>query len=725
MAKKIKKNGSKKGGKSGLNNPSTGLTVKKGNKKVLHASGKAMSKPTPLTATKSDGDSFRKKAVEGLKRFSSYRKESSAHSPATDSEATYVLMLQAELMERQAEAKNYSMRSFASDLGVDSGTMSRILDGQRPLSLKAALRFLPSLRWDKEKEQALLESVGRQAIQLDNGAASLERVRRNDGKIKNRNITPSYVNMKQHLPSVESHIVLETDYKEDPEKGDIKNARAAIDRSLKKEYTVARLFFTTAVQGAKVDDRFLASIRTYLNHTGAEVFFIHMRPHLKALNDREYPLDRILHSEFGDSIYRNVEVNKFLTALNIEALPSAADPLSGVAELGAEDGRSYIFAHTQQRTKTYPNGLEDTARVQICTGAVTLPLYGKSKAGILGDKRHVVGGLIVEIYHDRFHFRHVQADLNGSFIDLGVRYNPDGTVVSGDDERPEALVRGDDHGGPEIFGDPTAIAALDDVTASLRPRKVFFHDIFDAASVSHHRARSISQTINVPAAAMTLRAELDATARFLEERHKYRPEDCLFYVVGANHNEHYAQYLDDGRWVKKPVDHNYLTALEGAYHYHKLGKSPLQMGVDPECRLAKWLERDEVVKVEGIMLSHHGDIGPNGSRGSVRGDLTSFGKSIAGHSHSPEILRAAIRVGTTSRLKLDYNRGPSSWAHAFALVYKGGLSQLIFIIDGKWRLNDAELKASEKAMITKHRKEKKAKPKKKYPKKLILGGLDD
>ena len=82
----------------------------------------------------------------------------------------------------------------------------------------------------------------------------------------------------------------------------------------------------------------------------------------------------------------------------------------------------------------------------------------------------------------------------------------------------------------------------------------------------------------------------------------------------------------------------------------------------------------------------HGDRGPNGARGSIK-NLRRIGvKSIIGHSHSPGIDEGAYQNGTSTRLRLGYNVGPSSWLNAHTVVYANGKRSLINIIDGKWRL---------------------------------------
>jgi len=119
------------------------------------------------------------------------------------------------------------------------------------------------------------------------------------------------------------------------------------------------------------------------------------------------------------------------------------------------------------------------------------------------------------------------------------------------------------------------------------------------------------------------------------------------------------------------------------------GKDPLKESINgrlnkKESKRLYWLKRDSEYKVGGVECGAHGDLGANGSRGSLRGMEKAYGNSITGHSHTAGILRGAWAVGTTSNLKLDYSKGPSSWTHTACLVYKDGSRQLINVIKGKW-----------------------------------------
>jgi hypothetical protein len=81
----------------------------------------------------------------------------------------------------------------------------------------------------------------------------------------------------------------------------------------------------------------------------------------------------------------------------------------------------------------------------------------------------------------------------------------------------------------------------------------------------------------------------------------------------------------------------------------------------------------------------HGDKGASGQRGSIAGFSNLVDKVVVGHSHTPGIIGGAYQVGTSSRLKLDYTSGPSSWMNTHCLVYTSGKRQLINVINGKWK----------------------------------------
>jgi hypothetical protein len=100
-----------------------------------------------------------------------------------------------------------------------------------------------------------------------------------------------------------------------------------------------------------------------------------------------------------------------------------------------------------------------------------------------------------------------------------------------------------------------------------------------------------------------------------------------------------------------------------------------------------FLARDKSNVICGIETGFHGDIGSNGSRGSLSSFSKIGPKVIIAHSHTPGIREGAYQVGVSAMLDLEYQSGPSSWMHTHCIVYPDGTRTLIHIIDGQYKGN--------------------------------------
>ena len=85
-------------------------------------------------------------------------------------------------------------------------------------------------------------------------------------------------------------------------------------------------------------------------------------------------------------------------------------------------------------------------------------------------------------------------------------------------------------------------------------------------------------------------------------------------------------------------------------------------------------------------VGYHGHFGPGGARGTLKAFTKIGAKSVIAHLHVPGIDKGAYQVGTTSKLKAEYVKGPHAWLHTHCVIYPNGKRSLINIIDGKWRL---------------------------------------
>jgi len=86
-----------------------------------------------------------------------------------------------------------------------------------------------------------------------------------------------------------------------------------------------------------------------------------------------------------------------------------------------------------------------------------------------------------------------------------------------------------------------------------------------------------------------------------------------------------------------------------------------------------------------IECGMHGHLGPNGARGTPQ-NLQKVGRRAnTAHTHSAGIWNGLFVAGTSTKLRWDYNRGPSSWSHSHVVTYPSGQRAIITMWNGRWR----------------------------------------
>lgn len=447
-----------------------------------------------------------------------------------------------------------------------------------------------------------------------------------------------------------------------------------------------RFIITTAVTSCQADSKLLSSMENYCKRNDAAILVLVASDpaHNKEFGKQYGSLDKkIVDSPHAFPVVSDTALNTNLYVSTIKLSAKHIDPLTGLARIGQRNG-SFIYASPKQRMKSIPVSNIKLPHMLMTTGAITKPDYStenymSERTAVIAENDHVMGAIVVEIVDkDIYHFRQIQGDLEGSFIDLGVQYNMDDSIES---ITPEAFVLGDWHAKET---DPTARSAWEEVMKTLKPQTVVLHDAFSGVSINHHEQhrnilkaqRSAANELDIKSELETLAADINALSELVDE----------VVIVKSNHDEFLERYLQDGQYVKDPQNHRLSLLLS----LHMLdGGDPLKYGIETHgltSSKVRWLKRDEDFKIARIQLGAHGDVGANGARGSLRTMEAAYGNSVSGHSHSPEILRGAWQVGTSSYLKLSYNRGPSSWMHCSCLVYPNGSRQLINSINGQWRM---------------------------------------
>jgi hypothetical protein len=449
-----------------------------------------------------------------------------------------------------------------------------------------------------------------------------------------------------------------------------------------------RFVITTAVTGQKIHKGFLAALRNYCKVNNAKLLILTSTD--PASNRDEVPYDPELEKEHIVSCDVSLNKNIFLSAIKLSA--KQIDPLTGLDRLCQGRG-SFIFASPKQRMKILPTGNSSLPCALMTTGACTLPSYDPNpewphayhskRTAEISLFDHRIGCIFVELDGPKkFHFRQAQADKQGRFIDLGKMYSAD----SVEDAEVSALILGDWHSG---CTDPEARALFvesdDSVTALVKPKEVILHDLFNATSISHHMLNNRTLRAQLSKTnSLSLEKELKGVALDLEMFAKYFDNIT---VVRSNHDEALDRWLKDGSYVDDAQNLELGAKLAVAAIQ---GLNPLEWAMTqylPKEVLEKiyFLGIDEDYKIANVTVSAHGHLGSNGSRGSLKNIEGSYTNVICGHSHTAQILRDAWQVGTSSNLKLEYNKGPSSWIRSSCLLNRNGSRQLINIIDGKWR----------------------------------------
>lgn len=362
---------------------------------------------------------------------------------------------------------------------------------------------------------------------------------------------------------------------------------------------------------------------------------------------------------------------------------TAVRPLSDLKTYTGTD--SAIFPHTKLAIEPVATVPGLPTKHCYTTGTLTYRNYIQKKAGLKAEFHHVYSAVLVEVdSNGDWWARHIVADGKGEFFDC-----PRGEVVKVTKDgiqqglRAEALNWGDIHVTelPEdrmykYWGQSSHGSSVID---SLKPKYQFFNDLFSMKSRSHHEMHSFADMLKKHIRGTErIDAELQKTADFLSLSE--RP-DTLSVVVQSNHDRHLERYLDEVNYKHDLV--NVLWFLEAQLARVKAIQSgddgwlllewALQRQGCPEA--VRFLRMDESFVVcksnHPIECGLHGDIGPNGARGTVN-NLSVLGSRVTkGHDHSLSARDGLWSAGVCSPDQ-DYRKGPGTWSVSHVVTYPSG-----------------------------------------------------
>ena len=450
---------------------------------------------------------------------------------------------------------------------------------------------------------------------------------------------------------------------------------------------VQRFFISCAVSDAPLHKKGYKSVQTMCQHLNAEQIYIPVQyswqDSLVKRTEPSYP-----KQIQGNLLSSDISLNKHLYLMgSVPIHATVQNPLTGLKH--TSKNKSAIYGHPQMAMESVATSKSKLPKLLYTTGCMTEPRYTRSKQGRKAKDYHNIGGILVELSGDRFHIFEINVDNDGSFYHLDSFYSGDRVGSSS----VSAVYMADEHaeGYDESVGNASYWDDFSIVNA-LNPDYVIRGDVYNHGSDSHHGRHDVfNRLTRYMHDADSVKKELDDCFQHIRSTTVSNYKNVL---VASNHHDHLK------RWLNEYNPHTGDT--KNMLLYHQLSaeiiKEMLDSGsqVDPfEMYGRKWhgdiykdcifLSRDEEFDVKGVDCSLHGDIGPNGSRGSAI-NLSLLGKpTIIGHGHSPKRYRNVHQVGVGAS-ELGYNKGPSAWLASHAIVYPNGTVTMIHIIDGKWRI---------------------------------------
>ena len=450
-----------------------------------------------------------------------------------------------------------------------------------------------------------------------------------------------------------------------------------------------KFIVTSAQSGTKIFEPFWRNLITYAKFTGAQILVSRFRYNISEQQAKQSKTDATASNSdwYAPEIEpyacdRRVRLcDGLIFAGDMNIMPTATDPLSGLDSFTGLE--SCIFPHAKIALKSIATAMDDPPKKNYTTGTVTLSNYIQRKAGQKAEFHHAYGASFVEIDADGdFFVRQLNAGHDGAFFDLGVRVR-DGKIGK---SRIAAFSAGDIHArniDPVVKEATWGEGGLMD---TLKPENQFLGDVLDFESRSHHNTLFDNYKLHV-AGGDSVEGEIQETFDCIADM--TRPW-CKTHIKKGNHDEHLE------RWLREA---NFKTDLLNAPFYLEAMAAKLRAirELDDEFDMLEWamsrigdldvhfLPRNESFVIAGVDMGQHGDLGPNGSRGTVRNISRTGRKANIEHSHSAQIVDGAFQAGTSTRLDMSYVRGPSSWSHCHVITDETGKRQMIEIKNGKWR----------------------------------------
>ncbi len=295
-----------------------------------------------------------------------------------------------------------------------------------------------------------------------------------------------------------------------------------------------------------------------------------------------------------------------------------------------------------------------------------------SKAMTLAQEAVEPSALIIDIADSKIYFtRYITKKKDTYLYDRNLKF----TLGKKPEKiKPKSLVIGDWH---SIETCPLNLKAIQEIAKEYQPESAILNDFISFNGINHHEWLDYVNVIKAP----TLEQEKAVAVEHLDLLEKLFPKT---YYLSSNHDAFLSKFLMDETKYKLNI-HNYKTALDLRSWTMDTGKHPIIKFLDLDKRpKIQFISESQDLSIAGITVKH-GHEGLLGQKAGFRTMAKAYNyKYVQGHLHTLDIFRGAAMCGTSSKLRLGYNKGLSNWLQAHLLLYEDGTVQNITVIDGRW-----------------------------------------
>jgi hypothetical protein len=453
---------------------------------------------------------------------------------------------------------------------------------------------------------------------------------------------------------------------------EIKSPQYESAKNKKLNKQAKRFIITWAQNDTPVHKGFLKNLEAYAEEFNADIHVIAGR-----YKNPTSVFEDKAHDSWAQEIMPYLDagrhsVHKHMTIMSdYKISPTATNPMTGLR--GDTGDNSCVFGHPRVQMEMVPVLDGHAPKMMMTTGACTKSNYTDSKAGKKGDFHHTLGFVVVEIKNKEvFYTRQVTATSNGDFNDL--YHNVSKGVITRNTE-VDAAVLGDIHLGQT---DPAVMKETLKLFKKLKPKHTVIHDLFDGHSINHHESKNpIAQFKKEKDGSNSLKREIDYMIDWLDTMRKFN-----LIIVRSNHDDFVDRWIINSDWKL-----NVKNALEYMEYTRVLLQDEAPKGIIPYIIDSHFddittLGRDQGYQVNGWEIGYHGDMGSGGSRGTLQQYRNLSTKTITGHSHSPGRKDGSLAVGTSTVLRMGYNKGASGWLQSHVILHSDGKCQHIHFIEG-------------------------------------------